>query len=535
MATRKKKSAPPTELRISLNDPGMTPLHKAGLAGLAMTLERLRRPPRVEWGWDPVGAQSVRLFWGESGPDALLEFLFCEGLALDEATGLVDFPALRGRLGQPASYEERWLFQRALTGTFLKQSRSRKLGDERFLVLDPDSKHPPVSYRPMTFFRHQDQHEALSKRLAKPTQKGIRFVGWLVPGAVEKHPGTAQTRMSQLPGPYLALCFAPVGSLCFLMRGAGSRGYALVLPEINDLKGYARFRRRFTHLTAEQLYVAGSEDAAMLVALSMHTGLEKATSGPGGQRFCQAIEFRRQIWNSKEPVRTSVIAIKPPDARALHNYRLAWSLSEFQTRRVRTKDGTGTWFATSPSRGAIAKALGEGRAWWEGVAEVYRRGGSDVRAAFEQVLERKGLNIMVKRAEWDEHSERRFVEACHEAMRHLYGSIGGQTREAGTGFEQKARTELVRIRSSLLRAKNAESFRSALMDFWARASRTKVRSNPTLRGTDPETGKPGWYAVLPLLRDDSWTRARDLALLALISYSGKTPDDDDDAVEPNED
>jgi CRISPR-associated protein Cas8a1/Csx13 len=57
-------------------------------------------------------------------------------------------------------------------------------------------------------------------------------------------------------------------------------------------------------------------------------------------------------------------------------------------------------------------------------------------------------------------------------------------------------------------AKTADQFRQAICDLFSRVpANTELQAN--------------WTSVLPMLDERNWRHARDLALLAMASYSGK--------------
>ena len=520
MMAKSKKKAAPTSLRIDLFDPGMTPLHRAGLGGLAATLERLdKRPELGDW---TLSERAVELCW-EEDPAPLLDYVLHQGLAIEnpEEVGIVDFPAMRDRFGNPPSYEARLLHQEALTGTMLQHGKSRQLGTARQLVLDVEAHDPPRSYRPLQDFKHQEQAGEMSKAIL--SQSYVQIAGWALPGAVEKHPGSKWSRMEVSPGSFLALCFAPVGAFSFKVNSrlhGTKHAYALVIPHVDDLCVYGKARRRLNTLGSEQLYVASSADAALLVALATQRDVSKAARS--GHRFCSVMTFGVQPWAKQQKTRTKVMDISLPEERALAIYRRVSALPEFQTRRVRRKDGSGSFFATSPSRAAITEALVEGKTWWEGVAESYLRAPSGVRDSFHYSNERRGLHAMIYDHDSLDLDEKLFVEVCHNAMRQIYASVGRRTTAAGTQFGRKSEVEMTKIRSSLLRAKNAGTLRDVLVEFWARASRDKVRTNRALTQsiTVGDQSLPAWQVLLPWFDDQHWKKARSLALVALLSYSG---------------
>lgn len=113
---------------------------------------------------------------------------------------------------------------------------------------------------------------------------------------------------------------------------------------------------------------------------------------------------------------------------------------------------------------------------------------------------------MTEKADYDHPNERIFIQTCHEAWRRRAGQFGEQVKQSGGSFTRKYQSEYEKLRVALAHSKNATTLRAVLTDFWSRA-----RSLPSLQ-------EGGWSAILPLLDDSQWHKARDLALLALASY-----------------
>lgn len=530
MATRAAQHPRVEQLVVELDEPGMTAVHRAGLAGLAATLQALdpsQAPAGSRW---EIHERHVVLAWSDPGPEPLLEYLLKQGLYIDPRYHLIDFPAWRDRLGNSASLEARIFAQKSLLGTFIQHGKMRNIVKNKSIQLDPDARTPPILYTGLEDFEHQRWAADLAQAIVKGEHIGL--TGAFLPGAVEKHPGKTFSRMEATPSQMLALCFAPVGCLVFQIKSrtqAKRQQYALLVPEIRDLTRYGRVLQQVAQWGSERLIVPSAADAALQFALMESKRLRRAR----GQRFCSLIAMGDQPWNAQQKVRTLALAVEKPEDNDLDLYGYAQNLVEFQTRQLLSKDGQSTWFATSPSRGALAQAIVEGRPWWQGVAEAFIAADKDTRALFLHTNERGGIFKMTQRYASQGPSaaqEMLFVNACHEAMRQLYGSIGDQTKSAGTIFGQKAAKEMTQIRASLLRAKNAESFRQTLMGFWARASRDKVRLNKALRGADPTDTSAGWMQVLTFLEEKNWRKGRDLAILALLSYPGKEQDEQEEQV-----
>ncbi len=86
------------------------------------------------------------------------------------------------------------------------------------------------------------------------------------------------------------------------------------------------------------------------------------------------------------------------------------------------------------------------------------------------------------------------------------GVLAQRARERNESFTSLIDRERERLRTQFVHCKNAATLRAALTDFWSRAGRTL----PTLQ--------EHWPLILPYLTETRWELARDLALLALVSY-----------------
>lgn len=127
-------------------------------------------------------------------------------------------------------------------------------------------------------------------------------------------------------------------------------------------------------------------------------------------------------------------------------------------------------------------------------------------------FERKELFEITQNAEYDHPNEHIFNQTCHEAWRRRLGQLGDRSRREHTSFTRLAGGEYEKLRVALARCKNASALRATLTDFWSRAG-----SLPSLQ--------EGWGAILPLLEEEHWRKARDLALLALASYQPSNADE----------
>ena len=119
-------------LTIDLFAPGMGPLHRAGLGGLACSLDRLDWP-RSEWELDKQ-SRRLTLHWpgGEDGAKLFFQRLYSRAFNLD-AAGMIDLP---GAYGSDAVRP--WVkaeLQRGMSLTILQFGPNRKAKSKQLKVV----------------------------------------------------------------------------------------------------------------------------------------------------------------------------------------------------------------------------------------------------------------------------------------------------------------------------------------------------------------------------------------------------------------
>lgn len=256
-------------LAVDLFAPGMTALHRVGLAGLAMTLQSLESDGgaarlRSLGSWR-VSDRDVILSWSGKGREFFAELLRASFRLTPN--GLIWFPAL----GDPLDHAgHAAVLHNAMLGTFLQHARSRgsSAPTPEVLAVDVDGEPHVIRFLPLGWYAHQ--------RVSFDPARRLEVSGWLYPGGVVRHyQAAAATALSEDPARALALLYAPVGALYFQIRRrtAAIRGprYAVVLPEIVDLLAYAGFRRLFLRQGIASLNVAGAAEAAVRVLAELAT------------------------------------------------------------------------------------------------------------------------------------------------------------------------------------------------------------------------------------------------------------------------
>lgn len=492
-------------LTLGLFDPGMTHLHRVGLAGLYMTLERLAPEKYAEHGSWELERTRVHLRW-TGKPKALFEPLLAEAFSLS-SEGAIQFAAHRGH---PMGLLQRLLVSSAVLGTFLQHGKTRKLeGNDVSLVVSFDEKQVTHRFRPVLSYQHQNPSNLLTDKGEFKTQ--AKMAGWAFPGGSVRHVAfSADTTLVATSESFLPLLFAPVAALYFLISRRTNDGKfdkrrtaALVLPHIANLRAYAEGFSRYLESPAQRLYASSLGDAGLLGLASVRLLRGGGVADVLSADSCTVISLGTVVWSKQQKTRTAVVHLRHVDRERLRLFDTSIRLLE---NRVVVKNDGGYWVATSPCRGLIADNIAVGRPWF---AQFWTLMQSKKMAGILS-FDRKGLNDMVQQIPWPNEEDKLFVAAVHDALRNRYGALAGRAKARGE-TPQFGR-EFERIRTSLMRAKNRETLRAEIADLFARGGINKV-----LQG--------GWEKVLGLFTGPDWQRARDLALLGLASYMGKGVED----------
>jgi CRISPR-associated protein Cas8a1/Csx13 len=314
---------------------------------------------------------------------------------------------------------------------------------------------------------------------------------------------------------------------------------ALIIPEPSDLIQFAQIRPSLTPRVPRDVYVAGTSDAVLGTSLELKA---HQTSSPAIASM-HGVTLRATAWASQQKSRVSTMRLlNTSDERFLQNLEVyERARQELPTRIVvlkqpskdakgkgkgasgkSTEEETSTGFFASASalRGFIAENLAAGNPWFQGFATakvglkrpryLHQFRQKDNLGALLPG-EKKGLWIMI---ETTQDPEKILIYSVHTALRQRFGAIGDETKNlAAQTRKNRLHGERERWRLAFAKAKTPEQIRAALADLWSRAG-----SNKEL--------KERWQDLLPLLQPSQWTRARDLALVALASYRGKAEEEE---------
>ena len=504
------------EMNLKLNAPGMTSLHKAGLAGLYMTLKTFDKKRESIEGLDwTLDDKQIILHWTDDTPKKAFEKLVEESFWIDDK-GFIRLYGLEPR-GE-MTMEQKHLLYQSLLNSSLQHGQHRKKEKKRNFSYEIDDKKVWIKdFEPISEFVHQklSQYYLDTKGNFKSE---IDIVGWLYPGASVKHSDSSTksaTTHREIIELAICLSFAPIGVIYYLIRskakGRKSR-LALLIPEITNLRIYAKAREIIAQKGAIDLTASSSSDAAlrMLIALKTTESSNELAEQVDENFLCRIITFGIVGWNEKQKSRTATRTVVSGKLKGFENYYLADSIFKNKWQQVQEKrDKKGElkepeyfFITTFCGREMIADNIADGKTWYHNISEFLAN-----RETREQLYyERKELGQMVKEATYENENERIFIEVCHTSWRRRMGKLKDRPTHINTNFSDMVNKEREKLRTSLGRCKNAETLRETIIDFWSRA------------GSIQQLQGGGLAKILPLFDEKNWRKTKDLALLALISY-----------------
>lgn len=509
------------EMTIKLNAPGMTSLHKAGLAGLYMTLrafeEKGETIKELKWALEPT---QVKLIWLNDKPKSAFEELIAKSFWLDE--GFIRLAGLE--INRPPTIEQKHHLYNALLNSFLQFGPHRPTGNKQKLSYEVDDKLCWIkSFAPIKEFRHQFAADDFITKQGE-FNESIEAAGWLYPGGGQRHVVHSNTKLNEPTVLALALLFAPVGVIYYTIRsrakGRKAR-LALLVPEVKDLEAYALIKQALSAQGVLDLTASSASDAALRMFMTIEANrASNIFADLTGEPFlCRVTTFGIVSWNEKQKSRTYARSVFSGHLPGFGNYLKAAAIFKNRWQRVQAKyDRKGNltepewhFVTTFSAREFIADNIAQGKEWYYDIS-LYLSS----KETYQQLqYERKELYEMVDTASYADERERLFISVFHESWRRRLGKLGQRAVRESANFSSLVKKDAEKLRTSLARCKNAESLRETVVDFWARGGAQEL-----LRGN-------GLNQLLPLFDEKNWKKARDLALLALISYKPETPEEEE--------
>jgi CRISPR-associated protein Cas8a1/Csx13 len=494
------------KIQLDLTNPSMTLLHRAGIAGLWMTLRQLEkqystpaeRTGNLNW---VLGRSSISLNW--QGEDfTVLDWLFKESFQITDR-GLI---CLTGLNPQAINIETRLSMHLGITNTFLQHNKFFESAGTESKDLIVDGIKITVEYKKAKSYAHQDFAKNLCNKNGELLNHVIGVTGWLYPGAVVRHFAFEKdTKFEESVVLAIALLFAPVACQYFFVRSRiqiKQTKYALVIPEVTNLELFAQSYGNLGNLSYKYFYVSSLGEAGLKCLSHPITKTNKNLY----IKRCQVIFFGNVTWSKRQKTRMEIISVSATE-KALFYYKLSCRYFP-ECRIISISEDEKSFIIGNYIQGIIADNLTNNLPWWVNftVKSVQNNLFKDI------FYQNQGFDNMIQKTEWDIESQKVYIQACHEALKKRYAKIYSYTKE--DEYVQIER-ENIRITSQLGRCTNFENFRKFISEFWGKTGQLS-------------TLEEHWQILLPIISGKTgWKIAKDLTFIALASYPrNKTKKDD---------
>ncbi len=494
----KTSTRPKIHLTLSASD--TTIMHRAGMAGLWMTLKQLERhfptpvtrPGNLTW---LLTNCSISLDW--QGEDfTVLDWLLRQSFQINEK-GLITLTGLDSSSMELINHIH---LHQAIGATFLRHNQFYKSGEQASEDLRVDGITGTLKYKKIEWYAHETFANKLCDEAGQLLKDYIQIVSWIYPGATVRHAILDKYNKLEEKVEYaLALLFLPLVCQYFIWHSNSSKvdtkqaaKYILVIPEVTNLRSTAQRCWELRRLDYKDFHVASWGEAAL-----NYYSYDEIENSNEYHEGCQALLYEKLNKDSKQRSLIDIqdIAIK---LKAIRTYKLIDK--SFQKNRV-FWDKFNLNVKVNLIKGMIADNLVKGIPWW---SDFWLTFNQDTLGDLSKQLfdNREGLQSMIEADEEMEIYES-IIRACHEALRKTYAKIYARTKE---GEEPRIEREYERIRGELNRCYDQQSFNDFLSDFLSRAGLNSALYDQ-------------WKSILPFLTGQvSWEKARNLVLIALASY-----------------
>jgi CRISPR-associated protein Cas8a1/Csx13 len=465
-----------SEYTLSLFDPNTLLPHRAGIAGLALALSVLdSKDAPLSWN---VTEDSIELTWEGFDRDAV-KWLLDNTYRIKN--GYLDAPALK--LDPQSSYT----FTRGITASFLQHSQQRKFSETTApLTFQIEEGQPEikVDFRALlSCYYTNDMKEAFNTKGG--FKSNISLKGHHLPGLVECFTNGAY---QESPAGFLSLLFLPLTCGYYQLPNLRS---AVVIPEVNNLRKWVKHKQNFAARTYRDFRSSGAGESGLRFLLQEKTVSDADLASVD---YCEVYQLGGQTWDGQQKyLKQAVHRVKAID-RVLKIYQSAYLSFPMQ---VKTTDKGEPWLAISKTLPWICDNLVADKPWYGGFFEFRKQ---------NDFLERKGLVTMT---EYLNENERVLFDAVQGAFSAYLRGQHVQATKQGRKIDYGQVTDKVVYR--LQRPSTQQEFATALVDFLS-----QFRSK-AMRAAGPQI-----YSWIH--REANWRSARDLALLAVATYTSKKGD-----------
>lgn len=482
------------KIYLHLHDRETDIVHRAGMLGLWMTLNRLERqfpaassrPGGLDWELTPL---SVSIDW--EGEDAsVLDWLLHQAFRVDDR-GLIWLTGL----DPPSVPLERRIFRHRVLKATLWQYNGTVTADKSQL-------NKTQRYQPIASCAHQNFSSiSCDRRSRKLKANPIPISSWLYPGAALKHSGLGKrSACKETIERALALLFLPVAcQYYFLARGNKEQyrhpKYLLLVPEPGNLEAAARIRWHSNDINYLDLYVSSAAQAALNFYL-------RAPRSAVSAYKCQTIVYSKLSPHSW--------LTSPSDIQEFSIDRRSLDLFATAARKMPPNRLSSGLVCLNLVKGIVAENLLARKPPWHDLSAVLKDKDPYREIQGQLPNNAAGLFAMLKLDPQIASAQSIFIDIVHEALKRIYARFYEDNRETAA---KKVERENDRFRSDLLACYGEDAFRHLMSRFLAKAGNVNL-------------APPHRQLVLPLICGQvNWQEARDIALIALSSYPTRARSD----------
>jgi CRISPR-associated protein Cas8a1/Csx13 len=495
----KQKHIKQTETKITLTlwDDFTTTLHRAGMAGLWMTLNTLAAENGKVISWELIPPDKMILQWNCTDKEAV-SWLLGKAYLLDK-DGFIVLPALGEILIQ-----DKVAIHQGICNTFLGGPptivKSLGMKDMSFEIDDPP-KLFEVSYKALA--KYPQQHlESLklfdSKGKFKPI---IKIVSWLYPGGGDLHESLkGATKLEETPEGIIALAFAPIACSYYRIKSRLKQSkslYAMIIPEINNLETFANNRQRLGCQVVgyKHYYASGLSDASLRYLVALAEGSTKKSQEVSS---CEVWVFGKVPWTKQLPITEKrKLELSPEIGRLYH-------LCDEHLANAVKVGKKGAFISVSFGREIAAENLVAGKPWYFGLHQILR-----LSTDYSNQLNFESGNFFSMkeatiRQELMEPNPTLFCDVFTWILLNLFGQVSSSTSEGKKPNFDRVKTNL---QMSIRGVRTKQQF----IRWWTKlTSNPACGSNPFLKDTDIGIFHQWIY--------QNWEECLSLAALAILAY-----------------
>lgn len=546
------------KMQWSLTDEGMGILERAGLAGLYLSLTAAeewaaRGDPQAQelqraLTWE-LSDQSVKLWW--EGDDLTVLKKLVEW-AWQSKEGVFLLPGVHRTADDREHLWKRLDIHTGLLQTFFQHTKvvGRESPVTDIIPLDEDKFLRTDNYQKL---KGEVPQPKLLKEIVRDNIRGEIITlskSWIYPGAAKRFgkEAKAEEHWSGMPKVAFILLFAPIACVYFELPKNKVRkkkllqnNWMFLVPEIRSLHD---FNEKFPRIREQspldflRVKVRGLGDAALRFA-SAYAGRDLERRLHIQKIYLVAMGQVNYYFEQK--VRKRLLELTPSQTSIKRYTRMMKYLpNEFRPRKMKVAEAAAAnassgqeivWIRQPTSRGRIADNIIHGRPWYQDLLwpppwqldeledqrQRQRQKLEEIisleRLWFNNLLnERRSLMGLTKEETmWHSPEEQALLKIFHDSLRRLLEKEweAAKSRGGSRTFQERWGDRVDTVRRALMRAKTRELNRKFLMEFLAEGG-----------GSRELTEKK--EALWRFLNDPyDWQKARDLALLALVTFTDK--------------